>query len=250
MSSPVPVLERVAFLDAPEPDGVATVVLPRRVTLGLIRELDRVCDHLEDGSRAALVAFRGRDGVFNEGIDFTEFRSEGLDIHGFNRWEKALRRVERLPMATLAALDGPALGGGLQLALTCDLRVATPSATLQLPEVHQGFLPGMATFRLARFVGLGVARRLVLTAEVLGGAEALEVGLVDRVVGSVEEGVAWARAALGPAHRVPVTLARRLLAESAHTSFEDALGHFLAAQHRAISQDAFLRTLKTSRDPS
>lgn len=227
-----------------EEGDVATLTLGRtRINVRQIRELERVCDHLEDHSAAKVLVLRGH----SHGIDFADFDpKEALDIHGFNKWEKVCSRFERLPKATIAALDGPAIGGGMQLALVCDQRIATPGAVLQLNEVHQGFLPGMATFRLAKFVGLGVAKRLILTAPAIGAEEACRLGLLDAVVPDLQAGIAQAVAAFGPAHGVAIELARRLLNESYAATFEDAIGNFLAAQHRALSQPAFHETLKAA----
>mgnify|MGYP003348388062 CR=1 FL=1 len=133
-----------------------------------------------------------------------------------------------------------------QLVLTCDLRLATERARFQMPEVHMGFLPGMATFRLAKYVGLGRAKRLMLTAEEFGAQSAYDMGIIDRI-DTAEKALAWADEALGPKHSVAVELARRLLNESFGDSWEDAVGHFLAAQHRSISQTAFLETLRTQK---
>jgi enoyl-CoA hydratase/carnithine racemase len=104
----------------------------------------------------------------------------------------------------------------------------------------------MAVFRLAKYIGLGHAKRLVLTGAEVTADEALGLGLVDSV-GDLASGLAAALDSLGPKHAVAATLARRLLLESFHTEPEDAIGNFLAAQHRAISQTAFLDTLKKER---
>ncbi len=237
-------------LTCAERDGVATITLTRPcIDVRQLKELTAVCDHLEDESDARVVVFRGSEGVFSKGIDFGEFHpDQPLDIHGFNKWEKLCTRLERLPKATIALVDGPAVGGGLQIALVCDLRYATPSATFQAPEAHLGFLPGMATFRLAKYIGLGHAKRFLLTAEVLGAARAAELGVVDGVVSDLDAALGEAVAALGPNHSVAVTLTRRLLNECYSNSWENAIGHFLAAQHRAISQDTFLETLRKHQD--
>ena len=236
-------------LDFTEADGVATVTLNRaggnRISMRMVRELTAVCNHLEDESDARVVVFRGANGSFSEGIDFEDFDPNApMDIHGFNKWEKCCTRLERLPKATIALVDGPAVGGGFQVALVCDLRVATSRASFSLPETHHGFLPGMATFRFAKYVGLGHAKRMMLTAEPLEASRALDLGVIDRIEDDLDAGLDWAISALGPNHSVAVELTRRLLNESFHTAYENAIGHFLAAQHRAISQTAFLETLK------
>jgi enoyl-CoA hydratase/carnithine racemase len=99
------------------------------------------------------------------------------DTAGFQR---LFARVEALPCVTLAEINGPALGGGLELALACDLRIAADSAKLGLPEVRLGLLPGAGgTQRLTRLCGPGVAARLVLGAEIVTGPTALALGLVQ-----------------------------------------------------------------------
>lgn len=237
-----------------EQGDVATVTLLRdRIDMQLVRELTAVCDRLEDQSDTRVVVFRGADGVFCRGIDYADFKpDQPVDIHGFNKWEKMCVRVERLRKVTVSVLQGPVVGGGVQLALVTDARVMAPDATLQLDEVHHGFLPGMATWRLAKYVGLGHAKRLVMRCPVVPADEALRLGLVDRVTDSADATALAAAtdqiiAEFGPTHVVAVTLARRLLNESYEFSYEDAIGHFLAAQHRSISQTAFLETLKKNK---
>jgi enoyl-CoA hydratase/carnithine racemase len=193
------------------------------------------------------VVFRGEGGRFNRGIDLADFRpDQAMDIHGFNKWEKLCSRIERLGKVTVALLEGDVVGGGFQLALVCDARIASPSARFQLDELHKGFLPGMATFRLAKYVGLGRAKRLVMQSIVLSAEEARDQGIIDEVYEDLEIGLAATLASFGPTHGVAIELARRLMNESFSTNLEDALGNFLAAQHRAITQPAFQDTLKKS----
>lgn len=225
-----------------EQGEVATITLVRdRINVRQLRELEKVCDHLEDVSTSKVVVLAGH----SLGIDFADFDpKEALDIHGFNKWEKLVSRLERLNQATIASVDGDCVGGGFQLVLACDIRVAAPGVGFSLPEVQLGFLPGMATYRLARYIGLGQAKRVILTGERLSAERAQALGAIDHLAANHADRVHWARTALGPTHTVAIALARRLLNESFETPYEDALGNFLAAQHRAISQGAFLDTLK------
>lgn len=237
---------RLSTLAYSEAGEVATVTLLRpTINMRLVHELTSVCDHLEDHSSTKVVVVRGSGGRFCQGIDFADFRpDEAMDIHGFNKWEKLCRRMERLEKVTIGLLEGAVVGGGVQLALVLDARIMSPDATLQLNEVHLGFLPGMATYRLAKMVGMGHARRLVMRCPVVGAEEAVRLGLVDEARADLDTALAQTIAAFGPTHVVAVTLARRLLDECYEFGFEDALGHFLAAQHRSISQTAFLQNLK------
>jgi enoyl-CoA hydratase/carnithine racemase len=232
-------------LSLEERGDLAIVTLKRhRINVKQIRELERLCDHLEDVSTAKVVVIRGH----SEGIDFLDFDpKEAMDIHGFNKWEKLVNRVETLDKVTIALVDGPSVGGGFQLLLACDQRICVPTATFQLPEVRLGFLPGMSCYRLAKYVGLGHAKRIVMTGCTVGAEEAQRLGLVDAVTPDLDGALRDTIASFGPMHTVAFTLARRLLNESFSTGFEDAIGNFLAAQHRAISQTAFLDTLKAER---
>lgn len=230
-----------------EEDGdVAVVSLLRpRINMRMVRELTAVCDHLEDESACKVVVFRGADGRFCEGIDFEEFRpDQALDIHGFNKWEKVCVRIERLPKITVAALEGAVTGGGVQLALVCDARIASPEATLQLNEVRLGFLPGMATYRLAKYVGLGRAKRIIMQCPVITADHAVEMGLLDEVTETLSQTLEQTIARFQPIHPAVIQLARRLLNESFAVDFEEAIGNFLAAQHRAVTQTAFLKTIQ------
>jgi enoyl-CoA hydratase/carnithine racemase len=231
-----------------EASDIATIRFTRpatgnRIDVAMLKDLERVCHHLEDDSAAKVVVFRGEGPDFCQGIDFRAFDPNAIDIHGFAKWEKCIALIERIPKATVAAVHGRVEGGGLQLALACDIKIATADAVFRLPEVQLGFLPGMATFRLAKYIGIGRARRMMLTARPVSADEAASIGLIDEVVASLDAGIASTIASLGPVHTVAVEMARRLLNESFQDSLEDATGHFLAAQHRCVTQAAFLGNL-------
>ena len=100
-----------------------------------------------------------------------------------NDLRAALSSLEDLPVPTIAAIDGPALGGGLELALACDFRVAGHDVTkIGLPETRLGIIPGAGgTQRAVRLLGVGKAKELIFTARVLTASEAREIGLVDYV---------------------------------------------------------------------
>lgn len=245
-------MKALSTLGYTEQGDVATITLTQpRIDMRMVRDLTIIADHLEDDSGCAFVIFRGANGCFSKGIDFTDFRpDEPMDIHGFGKWEKICSRLERLPMVTIAAMEGPVVGGGVQLALVSDMRIATGTTTLQLPEVHMGFLPGMATFRLAKYVGLGRAKQLIIQGREIDAHKAAAIGLIDDVVYNLDDGIARAIEGFRPVQPVAAALARRLLNESYAAQYEYAIGHFLAAQQRAISQTSFLETVKKAREES
>jgi enoyl-CoA hydratase len=227
---------------------VSTITfLEDRSTMQMVKELTKVCNHLEDENPCKAVVFRGSNGHFNRGINFSEFRPDSpMDIHGFNKWEKMCVRIERLNKITICALEGDVIGGGFQIALCTDMRIAHPDTHFSLPEVKLGFLPGMSVFRLAKYIGLGHAKRIILQSSALSSHLAFELGIVDVISDNLDTAVNDAIDKFRPINPVTIQLARRLLNESFHDSFEDAIGHFLAAQQRSISQNAFNKTLKKS----
>lgn len=227
-------------------ENVATIQLIQEYsTMTMIKELTAVCNHLEDENPCQVVVIRGSENCFSRGLHFGEFhQSKTLDIHGFNKWEKICTTMERLPKVTISLLQGDVIGAGFQMALVTDARIATKNLNMQLPEVKLGFLPGMAVFRLAKYVGLAAAKRLILRGECLDAPKAFDLGLVDVICDDVEEAIQNCIQEFSPIHPRTIQLARRLLHESFHDTNEDATGHFLAAQHLAISQGAFMDTVR------
>ncbi|MBI3359605.1 MAG: enoyl-CoA hydratase/isomerase family protein, partial [Chloroflexi bacterium] len=126
------------------------------------------------------------DRSFSTGIDLKQLSAGEIEQIYHHRWERALRILETCDKIIIAAINGWCLGGGLQLALACDIRIAREDAQLGLPAIKECLVPGMAVFRLPRFVGLGRAKRLILSGENVGAREALDIGLVDYVFGKDE----------------------------------------------------------------
>ncbi|HEY7726055.1 MAG TPA: enoyl-CoA hydratase-related protein, partial [Anaeromyxobacteraceae bacterium] len=158
--------------------------------------------------------------------------------------QRLLARIEALPLATLAEVGGAALGGGLELALACDLRVAAAEARVGLPEVGLGLVPGAGgTQRLTALCGPAVARRLILGAEVVGGAEAADLGLVHWAVpraglAAFAEGVADRLAALP---RAAVAEAKSCIAARADPA-RDGFEEELAATRRLLLHEPETRS--------
>jgi enoyl-CoA hydratase len=178
-------------------DGVAVITIDRPDALNalngeLLLELATAFDLLEGdlGVRALIVTGAGRS--FVAGADVTElaplddpFAGRETSLGG----QDVMNTLAALPFPTIAAINGFALGGGLELALACDLRVASRGAKLGLPEVGLGLIPGYGgTQRLPRLIGHGRALDLILTGRHVPADEALQLGLVNRVVDDALEG--------------------------------------------------------------
>jgi enoyl-CoA hydratase/carnithine racemase len=145
-------------------------------------ELHEATQAIHDDPTARAVVIRGAGRAFCAGIDLKELAAGKTPQAYFYHWDRALRLLELSDKLVLCAIQGYALGGGLQLPLACDIRIATPDAQMGLPAAKEGFIPGLGTYRLPRYIGLGRAKRMALSGENVDGEEALRIGLVDYVV--------------------------------------------------------------------
>ncbi|NNC39789.1 MAG: hypothetical protein HKN95_03765 [Acidimicrobiia bacterium] len=173
-----------------EPGAVATIrlnnpplnLVSKEVTAALSAVLHRIAG--DEAVRAVVLTGAG-DRAFSAGSDVKEFPSlRGRVGEGKLIDENAVyNQLADLPLPTVAALEGDALGGGLELALCCDLRVASQRARLGMPELRLGVVPGSGgTQRLPRLIGLARAKELILLGELIEAGTALQFGLVTRVV--------------------------------------------------------------------
>ena len=171
-------------------DGVAIVRLDRpkmnALSRALLGQLLEAAHQLKEDPPGAVVIWGG-DRIFAAGADIAEFGGpdEARSITAL--FHQALDAVADIPRPTLAAITGYALGGGCELALACDLRVAAEDAKLGQPEILLGIIPGGGgTQRLARLVGPARAKDIMYTGRQVGAEEALRIGLVDRIVPKAE----------------------------------------------------------------
>lgn len=179
-------------------DSVATVRLDSAPVNALDTAMQKalaaavaVLDHTEE---VRAVVIWGGERCFAAGADIEQLA--GMGYEQIVRWNRALQqtftRIAELPMPVVAAIEGAALGGGLELALAADFRVAATAARLGLPEVRLGIMPGSGgTQRLSRLIGPSRAKSLIMTGRSVNGSAAEVIGLVDEVV---DEGEAYTRA--------------------------------------------------------
>lgn len=181
---------------------IATLNRPEKLNAlnkELYEELKHLVDVLQTDKTIRVVVLTGiGDKAFSVGADLKE--RQGMnekDIVQRLEFVHALfSRIERLPQVVIAAINGTTLGGGLEMALACDLRIASENATLGLPEVDLAIIPGSGgTQRLSRVVGLAKALELILCANRISAKEALSLGLVNAVTnakGALDEAFTWA----------------------------------------------------------
>lgn len=151
----------------------------------VLKELGLVADKLACDKTVRVVIITGIEKSFVAGADISEMSTYGEEeAHAFAQLgSRVFRKIELLPQPVIAAVNGYALGGGCELAMACDIRIASEKAKFGQPEVGLGITPGFSgTQRLPRLVGFGKAKELIFTGKVIPAGEALEIGLINAVV--------------------------------------------------------------------
>jgi enoyl-CoA hydratase len=198
-------------------DGIAQITISREKVLNALDA--RTLDELEDaiakvesdpGTRGAIVVGAGEK-AFVAGADIqalAECRDPGQATSTAEKGQRILRKIETCSKPVVACVNGFALGGGLELALSCHFRYASKNAKLGLPEVKLGLIPGYGgTQRLPREVGRGRALELILTGEPVDAEEALRIGLVNKVFETRDQLLEAARKTIGTiASRGPIAV--------------------------------------------
>jgi enoyl-CoA hydratase len=223
------------------PDGVALVQLDRpkanALSAAVLGQLQEAAAGLVEHPPGAVVLWGGRR-IFAAGADIVELESIGAEAVGRN-FAAALDALAAVPRATIAAVNGFALGGGLELALACDFRVSAEDSRFGVPEILLGVIPGGGgTQRLPRLVGASRAKEMILTGRQVRADEALTIGLVNRVVAPdyvLEASLSWAaELAAGPV--VAHGLAKGAVDRGLDGSLEEGL---------AIEREAFAAAFRT-----
>lgn len=224
--------ERIAIvaIDRPAVNALSTA---------LCDELTETFAGLADDPPGAVVVM-GRGRMFSAGADIEEFGDEARRAPLAAASGRAFDAIAAFPRATIAAIHGGAYGGGLELALACDLRVVADNARLGLPEVLLGIFPGAGgTQRLPRLVGAGRAKDLILTGRTITGTDALAMGMVDRAVAPDD----LAPCALGLARELGAgavraqSLAKEAIDFGVNSSLREGL---------AVERECFLAALETN----
>jgi enoyl-CoA hydratase len=171
-------------------DNVATITINRpdkrnALNAAVRRELLQALDNLRGDVNARVLVITGAgDKAFIAGADIAEFAERtAVEQRGVMSERRIFDEIAQFPKPVIAMINGFALGGGCEVALACDVRVAARSARLGQPEIKLGIIPGGGgTQRLPRLIGVGNAMRLILTGELIGAEEAARLGMVDVVV--------------------------------------------------------------------
>lgn len=171
-------------------EGIALVTINRPEALNALnstffREMDQAVQELSSRKEVKVMIITGMGKAFVAGADIAEMvHMSPEEGSAFSRLgQNTFRSLEKMEIPVIAAINGFALGGGLELAMGCDFRIASSKAKFGQPEVNLGMIPGYAgTQRLPRLVGMADALYLLVTGEMIGAEDALRIGLVQKVV--------------------------------------------------------------------
>ena len=218
------------------------------------RELLDAARQIAADETARMVSITGSGRAFSTGIDLKDLADGLIEPSYFDMWDKALRLFETMDKLVVCLIHGYAVGGGLQLALACDIRVCTASARLGLPAIKEGLIPGLGTFRLARYVGLGRAKSLIIRGNMIDGSEAERIGLVDHLVDeetAFDEFNAWL-ADYASTNSAGCRASKQMLLDCFDLEWDAFFHKYLVLQNEAMAAPDFAEAMeayRAGRDP-
>lgn len=242
-------------------DAIAVVTIDREKALNALNaevldDLKAAFDSIDTESVRCVIVTGAGQKSFVAGADIAEM--SGLDAQGGETFGKkgndVFRMIETFPLPVIAAVNGFALGGGCELAMSCDFRICAEQAIFGQPEVSLGITPGFGgTQRLARLVGPGMAKQLIYTAKNIKAEEALRIGLVNAIYPAEELMAAAEKLAGQIAANAPVAVraCKKAINESLEQPMEEAVvteeklfGSCFATEDQKTGMQAFLEKKK------
>lgn len=241
--------------------GLLTINRPQVLNALNPQTLDELAAHVagcvREGVRCVVLTGAG-ERAFVAGADIAAMaKMSGVEARSFaRRGQAVMRSLEDLPIPVIAAVNGFALGGGMELAMACDFIFAADAAKFGQPEINLGIIPGFGgTQRLARRVGAGLARQLIYSGDMIDAAEAMRLGVVNRVLPRAELMTETLRAATDLATKAPIAIqeAKAAINAGADMALEDgcryeaeAFGVTFGTDDRREGMDAFLNKRKAA----
>jgi enoyl-CoA hydratase len=248
------------FLKIERNDGITVMKISAPKSLNalnstILKEIDDFVGHLDATTRVLIITGDGEKS-FVAGADISEMahldEPQGYEFGRLGA--QVFRRIETLPIPVIAAVNGFALGGGCELAMSCDIRIASSKAKFGQPEVGLGIIPGFSgTYRLPKLIGQGYAKEMIYTGKVIRSDEALRIGLVNAVYEPEElmdKAMEMAQMMLKNAP-VAISLAKQSINEGYDLDAEQAIGlenqlfgKCFATSDQKEGMDAFLNKRK------
>ncbi|QGU94287.1 crotonase [Clostridium bovifaecis] len=237
--------------------GIAILSINRPEVLNAIntevlKELNKAIYYISENDDIKVVIIKGEGRAFSAGGDVVEMQGynseQGRDF--IKKGQDVFRRIEVLEKPIIAAVNGFALGGGCELAMSCDIRIAEENAKFGHPELNLGIIPGFGgTQRLVRLVGRGKAKELIYTGEIISAKKAEQIGLVERIVPRerlMEEAMEMA-VKIASKGQVAVKYAKTVMTIGIETDIDtaleierDAIGLCFATEDQKEGMSAFL----------
>ncbi|MDQ0220125.1 enoyl-CoA hydratase [Peribacillus cavernae] len=245
------------FLSYSTENGVAFVTIQRppanALSSAILKELSNLFDEMKSNEEIRVVLLHGEGRFFSAGADIKEFTTINSG-EGFSNLatdgQDILEKIETYPKPVIAAIHGAALGGGLELAMSCHIRLVSEKAKLGLPELQLGIVPGFAgTQRLPRYVGTAKAAEMMFTSEPITGIEAAEYGLANHAYAEEDLMPKAKELAFKVAKKSPIALkaAIELLNYSKHENYykgvkkeADWFGHVFVSNDAKEGISAFI----------
>jgi len=224
-------------------DGrIARITLNRPEVLNaedmtLLADMTEAIHALRDDREAWVAIITGAGRAFCSGVDLKALSSGCLDPSFFVDIEPLWDILENCDKAVICGIHGYCLGGGLQIALACDLRIASDDAVLGLPAVKECLIPGLGTYRLPQLIGMGRARELLLLGDTIDARRALEIGLVNEVVprANLEARCLALAERFLTVPRTSMVHIKRLSNLAFHTDFAGFMRVYVPAQHECLA---------------
>jgi len=222
--------KEASFL-APEEENIGVITLNRpdalnALNLELLTELDSLLEEIRKDEKIRVVVITGAGRAFSVGADLVE--AQKLDETGVRNFvqtgQKLFDKIENFDKPVIASINGFALGGGLELALACDVRIASEQARIGNPEVAVGLIPAWGgTVRLPKVIGRGKASELILTGGQIDAKEAERIGIVNKTVSADELGstVTWTAGTIATKAPVAVREAKKIVAKAIEINMQE-----------------------------
>jgi enoyl-CoA hydratase/carnithine racemase len=203
-----------------------------------VKDLVKATEYLEQSSETRVIIVSGEGRAFCSGLDVKELAQGHLSVEWFDVWERGVSALANIRAITIAAIQGYCLGGGLQLALACDLLVASTDAVFSIPAVREGVVADLGPMRLARLIGASRAKYLCLLGRRFSAHEGLALGILHEVVAPADleqHALAMAQELLA----IPFT-ALRNTKQQIDRAFEQDLATLTSEMH--VAQEECLRS--------
>jgi enoyl-CoA hydratase/carnithine racemase len=214
-----------------------------------------IAESLERNSEVKVVIIRGGGRAFSSGIDLKVLSRREYPMTWFRVYERGLRIMETMDKVVISAIHGYCIGGGLQVALASDIRIVAEGTQFALTAVKECLIPGLGTYRLARFIGMGRAKRIILSGEFLDTQEAYAMGLIDYLVpqADFDRRVAEITQVYLNAASEGQRQAKRLVNMAFDLEWEEFLEKYIEAQAVALGSEQHqtaMAALREGREPT